>query len=486
LASKTAIKASGSKASTTNNGTLPAYNADSYHRFTAEAKQRVKAELGLLRSKHHFTHFGTLDSSTGLENLKQLHNLTRHLLKKKRQKPLLLYVQVHNLNELDPSYLPKAIESLVTITNKVIQEPFSIFRVRSKHLAIMVHNANPSHSIDCYAKQIVERYSIENRRFHMVKAPIITLGCRAIDDSLDYAYDYITAATKACYYAKHAKKSPITIHDESSKPNIERFFYIDQGIEKAIENGEIYAVFQPIVDVDKNEVISFEALARWKSPLFGDIYPDEFIPVAEGKGSIYELGLLIFKAACQFIKQYQLKHGNQVSVSVNVSALQLMESRFPQQLISLAVAEGVNLKHIVLELTETVLVDQNNTISTQLEQLSAAGFKLALDDFGAGLTSIQSFFLLPFKQIKIDKNLTWLTMTNSMSEQFVRFIATLSQAHQIKVVAEGVENIEQQNLMKSMGIKRLQGYFYSRPLLVSNALEFVNNCQSNKDCCCTN
>jgi EAL domain-containing protein (putative c-di-GMP-specific phosphodiesterase class I) len=163
-----------------------------------------------------------------------------------------------------------------------------------------------------------------------------------------------------------------------------------------------------------------------------------------------------------------------------------MESRFPQELINLAAAEGVDLKHIVLELTETVLVDQNNTISTQLEQLSVAGFKLALDDFGAGLTSIQSFFLLPFKQIKIDKNLTWLTMSNSMSEQFVRFIATLSQAHQIKVVAEGVENIEQQNLMKSMGIKRLQGYFYSRPLLVSNALEFVNNCQSNKDCCCTN
>ncbi len=181
-------------------------------------------------------------------------------------------------------------------------------------------------------------------------------------------------------------------------------------------------------------------MVRWRSKEFGEIYPDEFIPVAENKGLIVELGYQVFEKACQFIKSYRERYQNQVRVNVNVSVLQLLNSEFPNKIKAMADEVGVEPQAIVLELTETFILDNNQAAIAPLNTLSELGFALSLDDFGAGYSSLNCFFDLPMTQIKIDKSMAWKTLTNRSSHEYLKFLITMCREQNIEVVIEGIED----------------------------------------------
>lgn len=254
---------------------------------------------------------------------------------------------------------------------------------------------------------------------------------------------------------------------------MDRYFFIEQGLKNALEEKTLSVKFQPIVRASDLQVVSFESLVRWRSKEFGEIYPDEFIPVAENKGLIVELGYQVFEKACKFIKSYRERYQNQVRVNVNVSVLQLLNSEFPSKIKAMADKAGVEPKAIVLELTETFILDNNQAAIAPLNTLSELGFALSLDDFGAGYSSLNCFFDLPMTQIKIDKLMAWKTLTNRSSREYLKFLISMCFEQNIEVVIEGIEDAKMRDFFAEMGVDYLQGFWFSKPLSVASASRYT-------------
>lgn len=182
---------------------------------------------------------------------------------------------------------------------------------------------------------------------------------------------------------------------------------------------------------------------------------------------------MVFSKACNFISRYNQLNKANIRVNVNVSVLQLLDTNFPSNLYTLAVNSNVEPKNIVLELTETVMLDGNKNALNQIYILSSMGFSLSLDDFGSGFSSIHSFLGLPLKQIKIDRVMTTKSMTNDAYEQYLQFITQLCRSKGIDIVFEGIEDQAMFQKYKDMGASYFQGYWFSKPLSVASASRYT-------------
>ena len=289
------------------------------------------------------------------------------------------------------------------------------------------------------------------------------------------AEEVFSWASKTCEYAYRHEPCRWAICNSSNRHKVEHFFYIESQLKKAIENQDITARMQPIVSAKTSKLQSFEALARWEKSSIGKIYPDEFIPVAERQGLISQLGESILRQACQFISMYNQKWSSQVRINVNVSALQLLDGRFPQTAKKIVQQTGVDPKMVVLELTESVLIDNQHQAKSQMEQLKAIGFSLAMDDFGAGYSSLTSFFKLPFDQVKIDKELAKEVMRASEPLHYMQFLTKICSDKNVSITVEGIETVTMLESFKQMEVTTLQGYLMSSPLLAEDALEMSDD-----------
>ncbi|NOI66706.1 EAL domain-containing protein [Vibrio sp. 99-8-1] len=278
-------------------------------------------------------------------------------------------------------------------------------------------------------------------------------------------------ASKTCEYAFRNEPARWAICNSTNKEKVEHFFYIESQLKKAIDQQEISIRLQPIVCAKSNQLLSFEALARWEKSEMGAIYPDEFIPVAERQGLISHLGESVLEQACRYIKEYNHKWNSQVRINVNVSALQLLDGVFPRKAKQIVQQTGVDPKMVVLELTESVLIDNQHQIKPQMEQLKAIGFSLAMDDFGAGYSSLTSFFKLPFDQVKIDKELANEVMRANEPLHYMKFITKICADKNVSITVEGIETVSMLESFNQMDITTLQGYLMSSPLLMEDAFE---------------
>lgn len=301
----------------------------------------------------------------------------------------------------------------------------------------------------------------------------ITIGIVPNNSNQFSAEALLDLSTQTRRFANHKKNNNIAIYSEQTKESVERFSYIEKNLTKVIRQQQLCVHYHPIVDLKSQQVASFESLVRWISPKYGQIGPVEFIHIAEKQGLIYDLGILVFKKACKFLQQYNKTHNSTVKVNINVSVLQLLNRDLPSHFRRIALHYGLIPSSIVLELTETVNLDDNHHALAQLRSLSKMGFILSLDDFGAGMTSINSFFDFPFKQIKIDRSFALKAMVDSTPTDFLRFLIKLCRKKTISIVVEGVETYDMLDYYLKLGATHLQGYFYSQPMPVDKAMLFT-------------
>lgn len=257
-------------------------------------------------------------------------------------------------------------------------------------------------------------------------------------------------------------RSPVT-YTEDSQRDIERHFAIQDAIETAIELHQITIVLQPIVEASTGDLISFEALARWEHPDLGTISPVEFIPIAESLGHIHALGMVVLAHACQYLVTFDETHQVRPLVNVNVSAHQLLTESFVDDVFDVITQFNVSPNRIVLEVTESYLLDEDPTITTTLNVLHTHGFKLSIDDFGAGMSAITSLFRLPLYQVKLDRALINEAMRRDACLKLITHLCEFGRAHNIALVAEGVETTAMFDKLIEVGVPYLQGYCLYRP-----------------------
>ncbi|WP_345466033.1 EAL domain-containing protein [Deinococcus carri] len=238
---------------------------------------------------------------------------------------------------------------------------------------------------------------------------------------------------------------------------------IERQLRSALQEGRLDVYYQPIVNLVRQEWSSFEALARWQDPDLGWVSPAEFIRVAEEAGLISDLGTVILRRALRQSVAWTAQWGRPVTVSVNVSATQLMRPEFPAHVAQLLQETGANARQLTLELTEAVVVQEADFVTAQLHALRELGVCVALDDFGTGFSSLAILGRLPIDILKVDRAFVRQVHQEPRRQALLSAVMLLGQRLGITVVAEGVEEQRELDVLQGVGCTHVQGYYFARP-----------------------
>ncbi|MET0374168.1 MAG: EAL domain-containing protein [Rhizorhabdus sp.] len=279
------------------------------------------------------------------------------------------------------------------------------------------------------------------------------VDCTSID-SLLRTSDIALHAAKAAGRNRHAW------FDHSMERSLQLRGELEAGLRSAIPKNEIVPYFEQQVDMISGRITGFEVLARWEHPKRGTIAPDVFIPIAEEIGMIGELSLSIMRQAFTAARDWDAG----LTLSVNVSPLQLRDAWLAQKIIKTLVETGFPASRLEIEITESALFDNLPLAQSIVGSLKNQGIRLALDDFGTGYSSLAHLRALPFDRIKIDKSFVTSILDNPESMAIVNTIVRLGDSLNLPTTAEGIEDIAVEERLRGMGCAKGQGYLYGRPL----------------------
>lgn len=279
------------------------------------------------------------------------------------------------------------------------------------------------------------------------------VDCTSID-SLLRTSDIALHAAKAAGRNRHAW------FDHSMERSLQLRGELEAGLRSAIPKNEIVPYFEQQVDMISGRITGFEVLARWEHPKRGTIAPDVFIPIAEEIGMIGDLSLSIMRQAFTAARDWDAG----LTLSVNVSPLQLRDAWLAQKIIKTLVETGFPASRLEIEITESALFDNLPLAQSIVGSLKNQGIRLALDDFGTGYSSLAHLRALPFDRIKIDKSFVTSILDNPDSMAIVNTIVRLGDSLNLPTTAEGIEDIAVEERLRGMGCAKGQGYLYGRPL----------------------
>lgn len=251
----------------------------------------------------------------------------------------------------------------------------------------------------------------------------------------------------------------------ASHQGLNRRAIIDRKLLTALSQNNLQVVYQPQFDISANKVNMYEALVRWEDPELGHISPDELIPTAEENGLIHEIGAFVLEEAAKLATDWNDK-GHAISIAVNSSVREFSNSRMKDKITKILEETGCPASSIQLEITEkfALQAEEEQSIIHQMKELQDEGIKFALDDFGTGYASFRFLQSLPISKVKIDKLFIRSLLTHTKTQQLVEGMIRLGKSMGLYVVAEGVETEEQFELLKTMGIDAIQGYYISAPI----------------------
>ncbi len=232
----------------------------------------------------------------------------------------------------------------------------------------------------------------------------------------------------------------------------------------AIERNELVLHYQPKLDLGSGEVIGAEALIRWHHPERGLVPPKEFISVAEDCGLIVPIGRWVLREACRQARAWQVAGLPALGMSVNVSSVELRSPGFVEAVQSVLAETGLEPRLLELELTEAVLIDESRSVATVLKELKQIGVRLALDDFGTGYSSLTHLKRFPIDALKIDQSFVRELATDGDGASIVTAMIGMGRSLNMLVVAEGVETLQQLEILREHGCPQAQGYYFGRPV----------------------
>lgn len=238
---------------------------------------------------------------------------------------------------------------------------------------------------------------------------------------------------------------------------------------QAVGKGEIWPAFQPIVSMDNGALIGFEILARWNSPRFGAILPDEFIPWAEEDGLIDQLTHNLIVSACTVAAKWS----GDFYLGFNISPMQFNQDDMATMIFSAVKETGFPLHRLKVEMTEKTLIDENSAAHALLKRLNSAGVAIMLDDFGTGYSNLSKLQNFSFQTLKIDKSFVRNIASNMNDRKIVTAIIDLGTSLGLEVIAEGVEDIEQARVLQSLGCVLAQGWLYGSDMTSADAALFA-------------
>ncbi|MFT5544029.1 MAG: diguanylate cyclase (GGDEF)-like protein [Arenicella sp.] len=293
-----------------------------------------------------------------------------------------------------------------------------------------------------------------------------SIGATVFSGHKEAAEELLKQADTAMYQSKAAGRNTLTFFDPAMQQAIIARVAMEKELGNAIKEKQFQLYYQIQVD-SAGQALGAEALIRWLHPEQGIITPFDFIPLAEETGLIIPIGQWVLDAGCAQLKAWQSNPKTQdLILAINVSAKQFNQRDFVQQVKATVQRHDINPAQLKLELTESMLVVDINSIIIKMNVLNKIGIKFSLDDFGTGYSSLQHLKKLPITQLKIDKSFVSYLIENPSDRVIVRTIITMANSLEIQVIAEGVETVEQRDYLLNNGCMYYQGYLFSKPVQI--------------------
>lgn len=290
-----------------------------------------------------------------------------------------------------------------------------------------------------------------------------SIGISLLENPHQNGIDLLRQADSAMYAAKRGGRNRVAYFTEELRLIARERLTLENQLRGAIDRGEIGLHYQPEFDSITGAVIRFEALARWHHPQLGHISPGRFIPVAEESGLIQSLGRYLMEQACREAVKWQSISSDPVQVAVNVSPIQFNSDNIVPDVCRILERTGLPPRLLQIELTESVMMGSLQRSLEKMQSLRSLGVNLALDDFGTGYSCLSYLPELPFAAIKLDRSFVSKLSPASDSNKMIRSMVDLAHSMNMRVIAEGVEEKSQLDLVKELGVDEIQGFLLGRP-----------------------
>ena len=293
----------------------------------------------------------------------------------------------------------------------------------------------------------------------------VSIGIAAYEPSVADADHLLRQADMAMYRAKGEGKGRYALFSEAMEALVRYRIETETDLRAAIDGGQLVVHYQPIVTLATGQIVAVEALVRWDHPRRGMLPPSAFLPTAEATGLIIPIGRTVLDAACHQLRCWQDAGGagRDLKVTVNLSSRQLRSETIVEDIASAISRSGIAPGSLVIEVTETVLLEDIAAVGAVLDRLKSLGALIAIDDFGTGYSSLSHLARFPVDLLKVDRSFVSGMSDDGSKSRLVTAIAKLAQELQLLTVAEGVEDASLEGPLRDLGYTYAQGYYYSRP-----------------------
>ena len=416
------------------------------------------------------------DPLTGLPNRTMIEQTINQYIEEKKDKGMIGIVyfdidEFRNINEVKGhSFGDELIKIIARELGSHVEKPHVLARMSGDEFVLvffdLVNIEEFLPTVERYFKYIRKSYVLDEDDFFITFSAGVALYP-------DHGKDYITLmrhSDAAMSIAKSKGRDQTVIFDDEMVTVIKQQTEILNQLRVAIENNEFQLFYQPLIELDTGKPIGAEALIRWVHPTKGFIPPLEFISLSEKNGFIKEITEWVFKQAVDDFPEWGRKRS--FKISINLSATMLMNDKFISDLILWIEEHHIDCKKFNIEITETAIISDIQKSIHVLNALKRLGFTIALDDFGTGYSSLTYLQKLPIDTIKVDRS--FISNIKEDTEEFYVLKYMIDLAHHLKlnVVAEGIETIEQADMVKKYDVDYAQGYYYCKPMPQQRVLEY--------------
>jgi diguanylate cyclase (GGDEF)-like protein len=432
-----------------------------------------------VRADERIAHMAHYDALTDLPNRALMReHLERRIAELANGKPFaIVYIDVDEFKDVNDTLGHEIGDELLRhIANRLsscVTSEDLVARLGGDEFAIIKSSGNQA-DLTQFAEKILETLRTPVNCKGQELLVDASLGIAVAPDHSDNVDDLLKCADLAMYAAKASGRRTFRFFDTEYQAKSLQRRHLEADLRRAVAAGEFEVHYQPLVDLATDAVTCCEALLRWRHPQRGSVSPAEFIPLAEQTGLISEIGEWVLGEACREAVSWP----SHIRLAVNVSPVQFRSQTLALKVASALAEAGLAPERLELEITETVLIRDDEEALVILEQLRTLGVRIALDDFGTGYSSLSYLHRFPFDKIKIDRSFIHDIGELADSSPIVQAVVTMATARQMVTTAEGVETEAQRKALKQLGCSQMQGYLFSPALGASQLKQLISESEA--------
>lgn len=429
-----------------------------------------------MKSEQHIRYLAHHDALTSLPNRNYFNSKFAEEIaaRKKNEKIAVFCLDLDRLKEINNLFGhaagDRALQTFAARVSGVLGARHTMARIGGDEFTILIPELPEAAAARYFAERILGALHIKGDSPE-TDGLSCSIGIAVCPDDATDQETLLTHADTALYRAKTEGRSTYRFFEVRMGLEVRERRMLEHDLRQAITRDELHLVYQPQQDLQNGTITGFEALLRWKHPVRGAVPPMTFIPIAEDAGVIAEIGEWVLRTACAEAASW----AQPLAIAVNVSTLQIYDTRFAQTVHSILLETGLAPSRLELEITETALVrDLNRTLHT-LRQIKAIGVHIAMDDFGTGYSSLSNLRAFPFDKIKIDQSFVRSVDSNEQAATIVRTVLALGRGLGLPVLAEGVETVAEMQFLRDQDCAKIQGYLIGRPAAINQFRQLTHS-----------